>query len=259
MKLTLVAKRPETEDVTSFLFSSDAPLKWQAGQFLHYSLLHPDADDQGIARYFTIASAPFEGHIMLTTRFARQRSSSFKRALRQLHVGAAIEVSEPEGDFVVGDPGDEHVFIAGGIGVTPFRAILLDLDHRELPIKATLLYANRTSDFVYKAEMDRLAARHPGLVIRYLVSPKRVTQSSILAAAPELGKPTFHVSGPAPFVEAVGNMLWWLGVPDAHVKRDYFPGYDWPSIDKQGKSMIDIIPTNLEEATEVTDSGHRAL
>ncbi len=58
MKLTLVAKRHETEDVMSFMFSSDAPLKWQAGQFLRYSLLHPDADDRGIARYFTIASAP---------------------------------------------------------------------------------------------------------------------------------------------------------------------------------------------------------
>jgi|SoiMethySBSTD1v2_1073268.scaffolds.fasta_scaffold02708_3 ferredoxin-NADP reductase len=259
MKLILVAKRHETEDVMSFMFSSDTPLKWQAGQFLRYSLLHPDADDRGIARYFTIASAPVEGHIMLTTRFASQRSSSFKRALRQLPVGAAVEVSEPDGNFVGGDPRDEHVFIAGGIGVTPFRAILLDLDHSQLPIKATLLYANRTSDFVYKAEMDRLAAQHPGLVIRYLVSPKRVTESSILAAAPELGKPTFHVSGPAPFVEAVGNMLWWLGVPDAHVKRDYFIGYHWPSIDKQGKNMIDIIPTNREEATEVTDSGHRAL
>ena len=203
MKLSLVAKRHETQDVMSFMFSSDAPLKWQAGQFLRYSLPHPDPDDRGVTRYFTIASAPVEGHVMLTTRFASRQSSSFKRALRQLPVGAAIEVSEPDGAFVVGDPGDEHVFIAGGIGVTPFRAILLDLDQLELPIKATLLYANRTSDFVYKAEMDRLAARHPGLVIRYLVSPRRVTQSSILAAAPELGKSTFHVSGPAPFVEAV--------------------------------------------------------
>lgn len=230
MTLTLIAKRHETEDVMSFMFSSDAPLKWQAGQFLHYSLLHSDADDRGITRYFTIASAPFEGHVMLTTRFANERSSSFKRALRQLPVGAAIEVSQPDGGFVVVDPGDPRVFIAGGIGITPFRAILLDLDHRELPINATLLYANRTSDFVYKAEMDRLAARHPGLVIHYLVSPKRVTQPSILAAAPELGKSTFHVSGPAPFVEAVGNMLWLSGVPDTHVKRDYFIGYHWPTV-----------------------------
>ena len=228
MKLILVDKRSETDDVMSFIFRSDAPLKWQAGQFLHYSLPHPDADDRGITRYFTIASAPFEGHVMLTTRFASERSSSFKRALRQLPVGAAVEASDPDGDFVVDAPGDQHVMIAGGIGVTPFRAILLDLDHRQLPIKTTLLYANRTPDFVYKAELDRLASRHPGLVVRYMVSPERVDQASIRAVAPELAKPTFHVSGPEPFVEGLGGMLVGLGVPDAHVRRDYFPGYDWP-------------------------------
>jgi glycine betaine catabolism B len=228
MKLILIEKRPETEGVMSFLFRSDAPLKWQAGQFLQYSLPHPDADDRGITRYFTIASAPFEGHVMLTTRFGGERTSSFKRALRQLPVGAAVDVGEPEGDFVAGDPGDTHVLIAGGIGVTPFRAILLDLDHRELPINATLLYANRAPDFVYKAEMDRLAGRHPDLVVRYLVSPERVTQRTIRAAAADLTKSTFHVSGPEPFVEALGSMLTGLGVPDAHLKRDYFPGYDWP-------------------------------
>ena len=226
MKLILIAKRPETEGVMSFLFRSDAPLKWQAGQFLHYSLPHPDADDRGITRYFTIASAPFEGHVMLTTRFASERSSSFKRALRQLPVGAAVDVDEPEGDFVAGAPDDTHVLIAGGIGVTPFRAILLDLEHRGLPINATLLYANRTPHFVYQAEMDRLAGRHPDLVVRYLVSPERVTEATIRAAATDLTKPTFHVSGPEPFVESVATMLTGFGVPDAHLQRDYFPGYD---------------------------------
>jgi ferredoxin-NADP reductase len=233
MKLILAAKRSETEGVTSFMFRSDTPIKWQAGQFLHYTLPHPDADERGITRYFTIASAPFEGQVLLTTRFASKRSSTFKHALRQLPLGAAVEVGEPDGDFVIGDPSDRHVFIAGGIGITPFRAILLDLDHRGVPINATLLYANRTRDFVYKAEMDRLAGQHPGFVVRYLVSPERVSQASIRAVAPDLATPTFHVSGPEPFVESVGSMLSGLGVPDAHVKRDYFPGYDWPSIDEK--------------------------
>lgn len=236
MKLVLTEKRPETEGVMSFTFRSATPLKWQAGQFLHYSLPHSGADDRGITRYFTIASAPFEGQVMLTTRFAAERSSTFKHALRELPLGAAVEVGDPDGDFVIGDPADEHVFIAGGIGITPFRAILLDLDHRGLPINATLLYANRTPDFVYKAEIDRLAARHPGLVVRYLVSPERVTQSSIRAVSPDLAKPTFHVSGPEPFVEAVGSMLSGLRVPDAQMKRDYFPGYDWPSIDEKERT-----------------------
>ena len=76
MKLSLVAKRPETGDVVSFRFTSDAPLTWHAGQFLSYTLPHPAPDDRGETRYFTIASAPFEGHVMLTTRFAPERSST---------------------------------------------------------------------------------------------------------------------------------------------------------------------------------------
>lgn len=234
MKLVLAAKRPETEGVTSFLFRSATPLKWQAGQFLHYSLPHAGADDRGITRYFTIASAPFEGQVMLTTRFATGRSSTFKHALRELPLEATVEADEPDGDFVIGDPGDEHVFIAGGIGITPFRAILLDLEHRGLPINATLLYANRTPDFVYKAEMDRLVGRHPAFVVRYLVSPEHVSQAAIRAVAPDVTKSTFYVSGPEPFVESVGSMISGLGVPDAHMKRDYFPGYEWPAIGERG-------------------------
>jgi ferredoxin-NADP reductase len=230
MKLTLVAKRAEAPDVMSFVFSSDALLTWQPGQFLHYRLPHLDADERGITRYFTIASAPFEKHVMLTTRCASERSSSFKRALGQRPIGTTIDADAPAGDFVLADPGREHVLMAGGIGITPFRAMLLDLDHQGLPINATLLYANRTSDFVYQAEIDRLLERHPRLAVRYLVSPARVTESSIRDAAIDLGKPVFHVSGPEPFVEAVESLLAGLGVPDAHVKRDYFPGYAWPTV-----------------------------
>src|SRR5688572_20672275 len=99
----------------SFVFRSDAPLSWQPGQFLHYRLPHLNADERGITRYFTIASAPFEKHVMLTTRFAGEHSSSFKRALRQLPVGATVDVDAPDGDFVLADPAQEHVLLAGGI------------------------------------------------------------------------------------------------------------------------------------------------
>jgi ferredoxin-NADP reductase len=211
----------------SLMFRSDAPLAWEAGQFLSYTLPHFDPDDRGTNRYFTIASAPFEGHVMLTTRFAGERSSSFKRALHQLAPGAVVEVGEPDGDFVLGKLGGESVLIAGGIGITPFRAMLLDRDHRELPINATLLYANRTPEFVFKSEMDDLAGRHPHFAIRYLVSPERVTETSIRNAVPDLAKPTFYVSGPEPFVESLEGLLLQLGVPNDRVRRDYFPGYDW--------------------------------
>lgn len=226
-KLVLAEKRLETYDVTSFLFRSEGPLSWQAGQFLRYRLPHADPDDRGTTRYFTIASAPFEGHVMLTTRFAGERGSTFKRALRELPIGAQVAVDEPAGDFTLQDPDLPHVLMAGGIGITPFRAMLLDLDHRELPVNATLLYANRNRDFVYQSEIDGLRRRHPGLVVHDFVSPQRITRDSIASAVRDLETAVFLVSGPEPFVEGLEHILSEMGVAATRLKRDYFPGYDW--------------------------------
>jgi ferredoxin-NADP reductase/nitrite reductase/ring-hydroxylating ferredoxin subunit len=227
IKLSLAATRRETPDVTSFLFRSEEPLGWHAGQFLRYQLPHAEADDRGTVRYFTIASAPHEGHVMLTTRFAGAHSSTFKRALRELPVGAQVEVSEPAGEFTLPDPVHPYILIAGGIGITPFRAILLDLDHRGLALDAMLLYAHRSPEVVYGGEIDALGRRHPRLRVRHVVFPALVTPDVIRDVASDLASPTFYVSGPEPFVKAVEGMLSGLGVSDTRVKRDYFPGYDW--------------------------------
>lgn len=129
MGLTLLEKHPEAGDATSFIFKPETPLVWQAGQFLHYNLLHQNPDERKAERYFTIASAPFEQNIWLTTRHM-EKGSSFKAALFALPIGGNIEANGPEGDFVVNDLAREFIFIAGGIGITPYRSILLDLDQR---------------------------------------------------------------------------------------------------------------------------------
>jgi ferredoxin-NADP reductase len=228
MQLTLAEKKREAADVTSFLFRSDTPLTWRAGHFLRYALPHPGADDRKTTRYFTIASAPFEGIIMLTTRFASEKGSTFKQALQRLPIGATIEVGQPAGDFVVDDPTAEHVFVAGGIGMTPYRAMLLDLDHRGVSIRGALLYANRTPEFVYKDEIEALAKKRPGLTVHYFVSPERISENAIRKAIPEPERAIFYLSGPEPMVEATDGMVADMGIPGDRIKRDYFPGYDWP-------------------------------
>lgn len=122
MKFTLSATKQEANDTFSFIFAPEQPLQWKAGQLLRYVLNHPNPDDRGVERFFSIASAPHEKHVMLTTRFA-PKSSSFKKALKNLRPGDAIEAHDLEGDFVVDDSETTFVFIAGGIGITPFRAI----------------------------------------------------------------------------------------------------------------------------------------
>jgi len=225
MKLELIAKKVETVDVTSFIFKPLAPLTWQAGQFLHYVLHHEPTDDRGSDRWFTVAAAPFEEHVMITTRLTSEKGSSFKTKLSSLPIGKKIEVSDVDGDFTIDDPNKEYVFIAGGIGVTPFRSILKQLEHEKKPINVTLLYANRDQSIVYKEELEAIAKNNPHFNIHYIFSPEHIDEQKIKEYVPDVQKPFFYISGPEPLVDSLGNMLKAMGIQEDHIKQDWFPGY----------------------------------
>jgi ferredoxin-NADP reductase len=225
MKLTLTEIRPETSDVTSFLLEPENGLKWQAGQYLHYTLPHPDADDRGVQRYFTVSSAPHERLVRLTTRLAAERGSTFKRALFELEPGATVEADSPAGSFTIDEPEGRYLLVAGGIGITPFRAILGELASRGRPLAGTLLYANRNDEIVFRDELDRLAEANPAFSIRYLVAPERLDERVLAEAAEALDPTAFYVSGPKPMVDAMQELLLGQGAPADAIKRDAFPGY----------------------------------
>ncbi len=227
MKIELVDKKKQSGDAASFMFKSPHPIKWTAGQFLFYTFPHNSPDNRGITRYFTISSAPFEQDIVITARISADKSSTFKRELSNMKIGDRIEVTDPDGDFIVSDPGQKFVFISGGIGITPYRSILLDLDHRNLPINAMLLYANSDENFVFKDELEILATKHPSFRIEYFVSPKHIEKEDIDKAQQSLGvQPLIYVSGPEPMVEAFEKTLRSMKIPEERIKLDFFPGYD---------------------------------
>lgn len=225
MQLTLLKKKEEAPGVSSFTFTSKEPMKWKAGQFFHYILNHDSADSRGPDRWFTIASAPSEKSIMLTTRFAVENGSSFKKALQNLNINDAIEAVDLDGDFTVEDLGHEYVFIAGGIGITPMRSILKELDSKKSKISATLLYANRDENIVYKEELEEFSKNNPKLKIHYITSPERINKEVIQKFVSDIKQPLFYVSGPEAMVESLGNTLKEMGVEGTHLKQDWFPGY----------------------------------
>lgn len=225
MKMKLVSRKVESPGVTSFIFRPTEPLAWKAGQFLHYVLNHETTDDRGSDRWFTIASAPYEQHVMLTTRFATKAGSTFKKTLRALRPGDFVEVSDLDGDFLVTDPKKEYVFIAGGIGITPFRAILKDAAHAGRRLHVTLLYVNRDKVAAYRRELEAMRRRNSNLKIYYLFSPQRIDKKTIRELVPNLKTPLYYVSGPEPMVEHVGKMLQQMGVSKNRIKQDWFPGY----------------------------------
>ncbi len=224
MRLTLIDRKPETAGVESFIFEPAEPLTWKAGQFLHYVLHHEPTDDRGSDRWFTVASAPFEKHVMITTRFTEEGGSTFKKTLRTLKLGDIIETSDTDGDFIVEDLTREYVFIAGGIGITPFHSILKELDHAGARPKVTLLYANRDEHIPYQAEFEALVQKNPNLVIHYFTGT-RIDEQAVRSVVPDMRTPLFYVSGPEPMVESFGVILKGMGVPPENLKQDWFPGY----------------------------------
>lgn len=225
MKLTLIKKKKETPDVTSFVFKPKEKLTWIAGQYLHYVLHHEPTDDRGSDRWFTISSAPFEKHVQITTRLTKEKGSSFKNKLQTIEIGKDIEISYLHGDFIVEDPSKDYVFIAGGIGITPFRSVIAQLHHDKKPINVTLLYANKDKNVVFKDEFENIAKSNPNFKIHYIYSPEHIDEAKIKEFVPNKENKTFYVSGPEPMVESLISMLKGIGIKDDQIKGDFFPNY----------------------------------
>jgi len=226
MKLKLIKKIQETEGVISFVFEPAEELTWKAGQFLHYVLHHEPTDDRGSDRWFTVSSAPFEKHIQITTRLTNDSGSTFKNELQKLEIGKSqMEISFLEGDFVLVDPNLDYVFVAGGIGITPFHSIIKQLNYEKKPINVTLLYANHDENIVFKSELEEIAKVNPNFKIHYVFSPDHVDEAKIKEVVRDIEKPIYFVSGPEPMVDGLIEMLKGMNIKEDHIKGDWFPGY----------------------------------
>lgn len=225
MKAKLIEKKPEVEGVISYIFEPEQPLTWKAGQYMRYILDHPNPDDRGVSRFFTISNAPAEKNLRITTRIATEKGSSFKKALDNLEIGQSIEALGPMGNFVLDDPDKKAIFLAGGIGITPFRSILIDLDSTGDSINVTLLYFNRDDNFVFKEEFEQLAKKHPNLKIHYFSGAQDAATFDPTPLIEDFKNSVYYISGPEPMVEAYDKRLAELVISKENIKNDFFPGY----------------------------------
>ena len=217
--LKLISSKPEAGNVMTFIFETEG-LTWIAGQFQRYILPQAGTTEDETERWFTIAAAPSEGVVRISTRISESR---FKRALKALQPGDTIRRRSLQGDFTwEEEPSKPVVLIAGGIGITPFRSILLERHTTLKKINATLLYFNRTDEIPFLAELETLAEQQPEFTLIPIIG-EAVTVRNILTQVSQASDQTFYLSGPESMVESVGAKLIKQGV---NLKQDWFPGYD---------------------------------
>lgn len=216
-KLKLIRSYDEVDNIRTFVFETGGAT-WLPGQYQTYELSQVEGDEKAKKRFFTIAAAPSEGEIHISTRVTE---SGFKQALNALQPGDEIEAHNIEGDFLWQDD-EPVVLVAGGIGVTPYRSMFLERANTARPLNAHLLYYGRDENFAFRKEFEALAAAHPELTIDYIVG-EMISADTILSHAPEATERTTYLSGPEPMVDAVGEDLQQRGVT---LKQDWFPGYN---------------------------------
>lgn len=229
LRLSLELRRKELLDtnVYNFWFEPVRQFSYEPGQFLEYTLSHDEEDIRGRRRYFTIASSPTEKQILISTRIQADKGSSFKTALQNLKLGQGIVASNLEGEFVLpAEPGQKLAFIAGGIGITPFRSMIKYLFDKKLYRDIVLIYSNRSAnDVIFKEILNQANDLGVKTVYANTDTDGLVNEKRIRKEIPDFRDRVFYVSGPEPMVQAFENMLYTMGLPRRQVKRDYFPGY----------------------------------
>lgn len=219
VELSLISAHDEVENVRTFVFEREN-LQWAAGQNQAFVLPQAAGTEEEKEHWFTISSAPVEGTVNISTRISK---SPFKTALNALKPGEKITTHSLGGKFVWEEDDDTPVtLVAAGIGITPFRSILLQRSATAKPLNATLLYFNRTDAVPFQKELEALAQRHPGFTMKLIIG-EPVTAEKILSVAPTAHDHLVYLSGPAPMVSSIGTALKEAGVA---IKQDRFPGYD---------------------------------
>lgn len=234
-EITLKEVRDVADGTKLFLFGKPEGYTFQAGQYVALSVdqtVVPDA--RGSVRSLSIATAPYEPDLGFAMR---QGESGFKQTMWRLQPGDTVTITKPVGSFVLPDESDVRpiVFLAGGIGITPVRSILLQAAHDGSRRQMTLLYSNRfMKDAAFEDELKAVALPD----YRYVT----VLSQSEDACAPEndergyicdtvIGKYVanpreclFYIVGSPQFSEAMEAVLAGMGIGKEQCKMDPFSG-----------------------------------
>jgi ferredoxin-NADP reductase len=237
MNVTALTAREEIAARTmAFHLSKPAGFAFKAGQAIEL-LLPSDAAGEAAPRHaFSIVSAPYENELVVATRM---RDSAYKRALGLLPIGAAVQIDGPFGSLTLHkDSTRAAVFIAGGIGITPFVSILRQAAHDASEQRLVLLYSNRRpEDAAFLRDLQRLEDRNPNFTLvatmtgmatsrqRWDGQTARLGPDLLRSVMGPLTRPIAYVAGPPAMVQAVRGALNDTGVQDDDIRGEEFFGY----------------------------------
>jgi ferredoxin-NADP reductase len=209
-----------------------------AGQFGFLTV--PDLgfhDEGGLRKPFSLASSPLEADLIFTVRMTE---SAFKRTLKEMPIGSSVDLDKPVGIFSLPvDTDTPLAFLAGGIGVAPFRSMLRYAADAPTDHKITLFYSSRApEEALFLEEFRQISASRANTsvvatVTRPDVPPSanwsglsgRLSAEMITDGCAEWAGALYYLSGPPAMVEGMNSMLVEMGIERDRIKREIWTGY----------------------------------
>ncbi len=239
LKLILALKEKIKVSASSydFIFHPAKRIHFKPGQYMEWTLGHKSQDARGMRRYFTIASSPTEENLRLGVKFY-EPASSYKKALFNLRAGDKVVASQLAGDFTLPQNSSKKLlFLAGGIGITPFRSMIKYLIDTNQKRDIVMLYAaNSWQEVVYREIFDE-AERTLGITTIYVLNTLEgvpggvnaavgpIHQNMIMEKVGDIKERLVYMSGPRAMIVSFEKNLSKLGIPKWNIKTDFFPGY----------------------------------
>jgi len=236
-KVKLKHREEVAESTTAFYFEKPSGFDFRPGQFCNVALLDPpETDAKGNARSFSIASAPYEEDLMMAMRM---RDTAFKRVLGRAPLGMEVRFSKAVGPFTLHeDASRPAVFLVGGIGITPFRSMILDAANNNLPHRLLLFYSNRRpEDAAFLDELQQLEKNQANFNLVATMAEMEKSQQAwqgetgfirkemIDQYAGHLANPIYYSAGPPAMVHAMRELLVGMGVNEDNIRTEDFDGY----------------------------------
>jgi ferredoxin-NADP reductase len=234
---TLLKRLEVAEGTMAFYFEKPSRFDFKPGQCADLTLSNPpEADSGGNTRTFSISSSPFETHLIFTTRM---RDTAFKRSLKKIPLGTEVKIDPPMGSFTLHKNSVKPaVFLAGGIGITPFMSILGQADHDRLPHKLYLFYSNRRpEDAPFLEALQLLGKSNPNFRLACTMtempqSKKEwkgemglINQEMLSRHLTNLKGPIYYSAGPPAMVAGMRKMLVGADVDEDDIRTEDFAGY----------------------------------
>ncbi len=224
-KLAFLKSHQESGEVISFEFEKHAKITWKAGQ--HGLFMFPRIHIKGLPfRAFSIASSPQEKVLRISTRI-QSNPSDFKKCLLKLGRGDTMRIRGPFGPFYLSRNDVSVVFVAGGIGITPFLGLLRDfsLGNNKHPRSVHLVYSTTESPHAFKDEIEGIRGQLPVVDAAYVTHRDQLLQKLDSLVAEIKDQALYYISGPSSMIRGIRRYLRRKGIASRNIYTDWFLGY----------------------------------